>query len=338
MPRGPRLDAPGALHHVMVRGMERRALFTDGVDRQAWVDRLAIVGPATDLTVLAWAILPNHAHLLVRTGSMPLATAMRRLLTGYAGAFNRRHKRAGRLFQNRYKSILVEEEPYLLELVRYIHLNPLRVGLVQSLEQLDRYPWSGHSALLGRIARPWQAVREVLGQFGSRRGTARQRYRDYLAAGIAWGRRPELQGGGLRRSAGGWAAVQALRRGREHGAADERILGSGAFVEAVYRTVAGREPVSRAVAGATLPGLIARCARLWGVTPTELGAGSRRRMVAQARAIASYLAVRGLGLPMTDIARHLGVTPAAVQLGLQRGAALLATRGQNMKDFLLKGR
>ncbi len=118
MPRGPRLDAPGALHHVMVRGMERRALFTDGVDRQAWVDRLAIVGPATDLTILAWAILPNPAHLLVRTGPMPLATAMRRLLTGYAGAFNRRHKRAGRLFQNRYKSILVEEQPYLLELQR----------------------------------------------------------------------------------------------------------------------------------------------------------------------------------------------------------------------------
>jgi hypothetical protein len=269
---------------------------------------------------------------------MPLATAMRRLLTGYAGDFNRRHKRIGRLFQNRYKSILVEEEPYLLELVRYVHLNPLRAGLVQSLEQLDRYPWTGHSALMGRVARPWQAVREVLGQFGSRRGTSRQRYRDYLTAGIALGHRPELQGGGLRRSAGGWAAVQVLRRGREHGAADERILGSGAFVEAVYRTVAGREPVSRAVAGAALPGLIARCARSCGVTPTEIAVGSRRRMVARARAVASYLAVRELGLPMTDIARHLGVTPAAVQLGLQRGAALLATRGQNIKDLLPKNR
>jgi REP element-mobilizing transposase RayT len=322
----------------MVRGMERRAIFTDGVDRQAWVDRLAIVGPATDLTVLAWAILPNHAHLLVRTGPMPLATAMRRLLTGYAGAFNRRHQRVGRLFQNRYKSILVEEEPYLLELVRYIHLNPLRAGLVQSLEQLDCYPWSGHSALLGRVTRPWQAVQEVLGHFGSRRGTAQQRYRDYLAAGIALGRRPELQGGGLRRSAGGWAAVQVLRRGREHGAADERILGSGAFVEAVYRTVAGREPVSRAVAGAALPGLIARCACSWGVTPTELAAGSRRRMVARARAVASYLAVRELGLPLTDIARHVGVTPAAVHLGLQRGAALLATRGLAVKELLPRGR
>jgi REP element-mobilizing transposase RayT len=110
----------------MVRGIEGRRIFTDAVDRQAWLDRLAAVAPATDLTVVAWACLPNHAHLLVRTGRVPLATVMRRLLTGYAGAFNRRHKRVGRLFQNRYKSILCQEEPYLLELVRYLHLNPVR--------------------------------------------------------------------------------------------------------------------------------------------------------------------------------------------------------------------
>ena len=125
MPRGPRLDAPQALHHVIIRGLERRATFRDARDRQAFLDRLQSVVQGTGLAVLAWALLPNHAHLLVRTPPRPapagrgtLATAMRRLLTGYAITFNRRHRRIGHVFQNRYKSILVEEEPYLLELQR----------------------------------------------------------------------------------------------------------------------------------------------------------------------------------------------------------------------------
>jgi len=109
MPRGPRLDAPGALHHVMVRGQERRRIFDTTADRRDFLQRLEAVVTATRLTVLTWALLPNHVLLLVRTGPVPLATAMRRLLTGYAVAFNHRHKRHGHLFQNRYKSILVEE-------------------------------------------------------------------------------------------------------------------------------------------------------------------------------------------------------------------------------------
>src|SRR5574341_2363769 len=145
MPRGPRLDAPDTLHHVMVRGIEGRSIFRDDRDRADFVRRLARLAQDRDLTVYAWALLPNHAHLLLRTGRIPLARVMRSLLTGYAGTFNRRHKRKGHLFQNRYKSIVVEEDAYLLELTRYIHLNPLRAGIVPSVKVLDRYPWTGHS-------------------------------------------------------------------------------------------------------------------------------------------------------------------------------------------------
>jgi putative transposase len=109
MPRQPRLDAPDTLHHVMVRGIERTLLFRDDPDRTDFVARLAFLAEAGAWTVYAWALLPNHAHLLVRTGHRPLPRSMRSLLTGYAGAFNRRHKRVGHLFQNRYKSIVVEE-------------------------------------------------------------------------------------------------------------------------------------------------------------------------------------------------------------------------------------
>ena len=143
MPRQPRLDAPDTLHHVMVRGIERTTIFPDDPDRRDFIGRLAALAETGAWTVYTWALLPNRVHLVVRTGTRPLARTMRSLLTGYAGAFNRRHHRVGHLFQNRYKSILVEEEPYLLELVRYVHLNPLRATVVPDLRILDRYSWTG---------------------------------------------------------------------------------------------------------------------------------------------------------------------------------------------------
>jgi len=119
MPRQARIDAPGALHHVICRGIERRKIFRDNQDRRDLIDRLSRVVVETSTTCLAWALMPNHFHLLLRTGHSPIAGVMRRVLTGYAVTFNRRHKRHGHLFQNRYKSILCQEEPYLLELGRY---------------------------------------------------------------------------------------------------------------------------------------------------------------------------------------------------------------------------
>jgi REP element-mobilizing transposase RayT len=322
----------------MVRGLERRAIFRDDRDRADFLDRLASVKERTGLEILAWALLPNHFHLLLRsprprTPEGPrasLSTAMRQLLTGYAGSFNRRYRRNGPLVQGRYKSILVEEDPYLLELVRYLHLNPLRAGLVRDLAALDRYPWGGHSALMGRLPRPWQAVEEVLGQFASTFRVARRRYREFVAGGMARGRRPDLQGGGLRRSAGGWEAVAALRRGREGWAADERILGSGPFVEQVLREAT--PPASRrtrAQALTALPGLVERCAKTWHVPSGELLGGSRRRPVAQARALVSTLAVIHLGLPAAAVAHFLGVTPAAVLRGVRLGQEFLAKRRLN---------
>src|SRR5574341_1073071 len=138
MPRHPRLDAPDPLPHVMVRGLERRAIFRDDVDRADFVARLAGLAARGTVTVYAWALPPDHAHLLLRTGTRPLARSMRSLLTGYAGALTRRHHRVGHLFQNRYKSVVVEAEPYLLELVRYLHLNPLRARVVPDLPALPR--------------------------------------------------------------------------------------------------------------------------------------------------------------------------------------------------------
>ena len=126
MPRRARLDAPGTLHHVIVRGIEKRKIVDDVDDRGDFVQRLGEMAAATQTAVYAWALMTNHAHLLLRSSEMGLSEFMRRLLTGYAISYNRRHRRWGYLFQNRYKSIVCDEDAYFRELVRYIHLNPLR--------------------------------------------------------------------------------------------------------------------------------------------------------------------------------------------------------------------
>jgi len=182
---------------------------------------------------LAWALLDNHFHLLLRTGTVPLSTLMRRLLTGYAVSHNLRHERSGHLFQNRCKSILCQEDRYLLELVRYIHLNPLRAKIASNLDQLETYPFCGHGVLLGRHSNEWQDRDYILSRFGKRVSSARRRYRQFVEKGVSLGQRADLMGGGLIRSAGGWSGVKELRREKAYAKGDERILGDGGFVEAV---------------------------------------------------------------------------------------------------------
>src|SRR4030042_4532668 len=147
MPRQARLDASGVLHHVMARGIEQGLIFRDYRDREDLIRRLSELTLKQAWSIYAWALMPNHFHLLVRSGKNPLSQNMRALMSGYAGYFNRRHNRHGHLFQNRYKSIVCEEEPYFLELVRYLHLNPLRAGVVKSIAALDVHPWCGHAAI-----------------------------------------------------------------------------------------------------------------------------------------------------------------------------------------------
>ena len=138
MPRQARIDAPGALHHIIARGIERRKIFYDEKDRDDFLQRLGEIETQSKTRCYAWALIPNHFHLLLKTGDTPIATLMRCLLSGYAGRFNRRHRRSGHLFQNRYKSILCQEDVYLKELVRYIHFNPLRAEIVKTLGRTQK--------------------------------------------------------------------------------------------------------------------------------------------------------------------------------------------------------
>jgi len=325
MPRGPRLDYPGALHHVMARGIERRAIFLDDRDRDQFLQRLRRVVGETALEIYAWSLLPNHFHLLVRTRASPLSSAMRRLQTGHAVAFNRRHRRCGHLFQNRFKSVLVEEEPYLLELVRYIHLNPVRCRLVASIDELDHYTWSGHAALLGHAQHDWQSRDAVLALFGRRVGRARRAYRDFVKAGWEQGHCPELAGGGLVRHPGEWRIADRLPRGRERWSADERILGSRQFLERVRAaaTLPQTQPLHQPMGWEDLVRVVAERSA---ISPIELTGGGRRRPVAAARTVLSHLAVHYLALSLTAAAARMQVSKQTVLHGVRNGARIMQER------------
>jgi putative transposase len=313
MPRRPRLDAPGALHHIMGRGIERTRIFRTDRDREDFLSRLTDLCIDGDLIVYAWALMPNHFHLLVRTGRQSISKSMRRLLTGYVVNFNLRHKRYGHLFQNRYKSIICEDDPYLLELTRYIHLNPLRAGIVGDLERLSYYRWTGHSAVMGRVKRDWQEIGTVIAYFG-KGNRAVEKYEQYMREGISNGKRPELVGGGLIRSLGGWSQVLSLRRKGAKIASDERILGGDKFIQRLMSEAEEREKETLRL-GREVPDLLTlakRIVRGEGIEESELRSGIRKRGVVKARKLFCQLAIGRMGYPGAEVARFLGVTTSSV--------------------------
>lgn len=312
MPRHARIDIPGLLHHVIVRGIEKRPIFIDDQDREEFLSRLSLLLKETSTDCFAWALLDSHFHLLLKPPTVKLAHFMRRLLTGYAVVFNLRHGRAGHLFQNRYKSIVCDGDSYLLELVRYIHLNPIRAGIVATLEDLAGYPWCGQGELLGRSSRKMISEAEVLSHFAPQGTTARKRYERFIADGIAAPASVKLSLGGKRTS-------QAFdpRLGNDE-LFDDRILGGGLFVEQVLKTA----DVATAAPKLSLSDLIVRVAEHYRLERTRLSQPSKERDLARAKAVICYLAVRELGLRGIDVAAALACTPAAVSHAAKRGEAV----------------
>jgi len=319
MPRGPRLDCPGVLQHIIARGIERRRIFRSDLDRRDFLDRLETEVSASAWAVYAWCLMPNHVHLLARTGTTPVSCVMQRLLAGYATAFNRRRHRCGHLFQNRFKSILVQNDAYLLELVRYIHSNPLRARMLPDIAALDRYPWTGHAALLGRCTRPWQSTDDVLALFARTRTAARRAYRAFLLDGLDRRGLPDLSGGGLRRSLGGWQAQAPLPRGRERWTADERILGDGYFVTDVLaqlepRPCAAIEPESAVEMRARLDAIAGR----YDVAASLIASPSKQPRVVRARAAFCCQAHRDGRWPAARLAAFLGISPMSVHRAIRK--------------------
>lgn len=325
MPRQSRLDAPGVLQHVIVRGIEKRKIFLDETDRHLFVKRLSGLLISTETECLAWALIPNHFHLLLRSGSCGLASFMRRLLTGYAISFNKRHNRVGHLFQNRYKSIVCEEDTYLLELVRYIHLNPLRARIVKSMAELDCYPWSGHAVIMGKQQVEGQSVEGVLGYFGKKKNLAVKKYRQFVEDGSAQGRRNDLIGGGLRRSQGG------IEEGRRSESYDDRVLGSGEFVDYLRTDKKLHDKLAKQI---SLETLLARIAEYFGLELGSLNRGGRNPQVVEARGVACYFAVRELEYSGVIVGDALRMKRSGVCLAARRGEVFVM-QNQGVKEKVL---
>jgi len=334
MPRLARLDAPGTLHHVIIRGIERRNIFKDNKDRDNLLKRLGELLPVTQTSCYAWSLLSNHAHFLLRTGTTGLSMVMKRLLTGYVVSFNRRHQRHGPLFQNRFKSIVCQEEVYLRELVRYIHLNTLRAGIVSDLNRLKTYKYGGHSVLMGKQTCEWMDTKYVLSYFGKAVSKARRAYHLYVKEGVGLGRRPELVGGGLIRSLGGWEAIKKVRMdGRERVKGDQRILGDSGFVLDVLKEA--DEKFERYYEmkrlGYDLQTVEDRVRDIYKIEKEALFSRSRQKAISDARALFCFWAHRELGYGQRELARRLGMTQPGVGYAVKKGEAISKSNNYQIK-------
>jgi len=283
MSRPLRLEHEGALWHVTSRGDDRRAIFEDDGDRQGFLDVLAGVIGMFRWRLHAYVLMGNHYHLLVETPEANLGRGMRQLNGIYTQRMNRRHRRVGHLFQGRYKAILVEREAHLVELGRYIVLNPVRAGMVRSAAN---WPWSSYAATAGlRNAEPWLEAGPTLEWFGRARGPARVAYRRFVAEGKNAGYDP-------------WSAVTS-----------QVVLGSEEFADLAFaasKKAADSTEIPRGQRLLGRPGakaILAAVSEEFGETPEAV----RRSRGGPAREAFAYLARKVGALPIAAIGEMLGL-------------------------------
>jgi putative transposase len=307
MARAARIEYPGALYHIITRGNQKQRIFVDDKDRKRYMALLVALKKAYAFRLYAYVLMRNHVHLLMETGQVPLSRIMQRLTGGYTQHFNRRHGLTGHLFQGRYKAILCDKDSYLLELTRYLHLNPVRVKAVQDPAQ---YPWSSYRAYLGKGEKEEGVeVGEVLSHFGKGAGEARHQYRKLVLDGIG---------------AGHQAAY--------YEAAEGRILGDGAFVEAVKAKSGEKD---RAKLNVSPQDLLARVCRALGKKPEEVVGASKDRERVRLRQLFCYVGRTYTDLQVKTLASLLKVDPTCVsrcvavvelQLGKDRGVRSAISR------------
>lgn len=296
MARPPRLDIPGALYHVIARGNRKQTIFRDAVDYRRYVDLLARYQQRHGFTLYAYALMPNHLHLLLSPERLPLSKTMQGLQQTYTRHFNTRHRVTGHCFQGRYKAILCQSDAYLLELVRYLHLNPVRAALTDTPEA---YQWSSHRLYLGGRNEGGVAVERVLGQFAAVRGRAVAAYRAFVQAALPADHREDL-----------YAVIARQFLG------DERFVD---HMERKARHVHPRSPVD-----VSMEAITRRVARAFGTRDVQMHGRSRSRPAALARAVAAYLAREEAGISLQRVARSFGRDESTVSLAIQRLEVRLA--------------
>ncbi len=275
MARKQRIHYIGAVYHAMVRGNDGQDIFSSDADRYRFYLLLQEGVEKFGHRIHAFCLMRNHVHLAVQVGKKPLSGIMHNLCFRYTQWVNFRQKRAGHLFQGRYKAIVVDVESYLAELVRYIHLNPARAGIVRAPED---YLWSGHRAYLGYEILPWLTTDWILSQFSQRLNTARAGYREFVDEGKGEGRRQEFHAG----------------------TCEGRILGDDTFIARVTKGTEKlkKKPVS-------MDQIIEHVCKLYGLTEKEIVFGGKKRYPSEARGMIAYVVRECAGLSLTELSRRL---------------------------------
>ncbi|MBI5743112.1 MAG: transposase [Elusimicrobia bacterium] len=318
MPRQARMDVPGQVYHVMSRGIERREIFLDDGDYRDFLARISEGSGKTGARCLAWCLMPNHFHFLILRGERTLSELMHRALTGYAVNFNLKYSRVGHLFQNRYKAILCGLENYLLEAAPYIHLNPLRAGLVPDLEGLAGYKWCGHRSIVTGAADGLLDRRALLVHFGGDERAGMAGYKKKMEEKAAEIGRNDLAGGcGRLGCEGGGAALPAFRAGLEVFPV-QCVPEKSGFVECVLRSAdaaMNRERESRAE-------VLAKVENTTGIDRRDILRRTRERGPASARALYCHLSKEMAGCSVVELASELGLTQSAVSKLALKGRVL----------------
>ena len=316
----------------MARGIAKGRLFEDDFDRTHFHRRLKKAVLDSRLRCYAWAFLPNHIHLLFETGPIPLWHPMQKLLTEYAGWFNHRHGRVGHLFQNRYKAVLCDADSYLLELVRYIHLNPVRAGIVNSLTALQSFRWSGHAALLSDGRTSWQDTERILSRFAESPSRARSAYCGFMADGLTMDHKGRSLFDPFARRAPGPAASPSASRSDESCKSDPRILGSSTFVSRVMTEVGSANRRRASVRRFSPDEVLRYAAKSCGIEVDDLKRPNKRPAVSAGRALACNWLASDLGMKGTEVAHMLGISESAVSQAACRGRALAAKRNLRLGE------
>lgn len=283
MARRPRVHFPKALYHVIARGNQRQDIFLDEKDNRTYLYYLSEYKSRYPFRLYAYVLMKNHLHLLLEVETTPLSKIMQSLQFRYTRYFNRRYSKVGHLFQGRYKAILCDKAPYLLELVRYIHLNPIRSKVVKNLE---KYKWVSHLGYLGMIKDSLVDEEFVLGQFGKNKYVARGKYRKFVLDGMDLG-----------------------HQGRYYEVKDQRFLGGDEFIEGIETSKAINTPVLFDI---PMEEMVREVSRVVGVTRDRMYSLSRDRRGAYGRGLVAYLARKLAGYLVKDIAGYFGREPMTI--------------------------
>jgi putative transposase len=323
MPRKPRLSIPGVLHHDMARGIEGRQIFDGDDDRRMFLSLLSIGIANTGFKCYAWVLMGNHYHLLLRTNENPLSELMRPLNSKYARWKRKRENKRGYLFQDRFKSLATQDQGYVEELVRYIHLNPVRAGICRSIEDLACYAWCGHAGLIGKKKYDFQNTADVLRRFGEENHTAIAAYKEFIVRGMV--------------SDDGQKFNDLIRQG-SNDKVDQNdhkcwVIGDPEFVKSALEQDKARRlriaPYQKE--SVTVQTIVEDIARQMGIEANEMLTRGRKSDRSIGRKIVAAIAHRTYGIPITEIARHFNIGHSSISRMLEQGLLYAKERGIILK-------